>query len=321
MSKDRKLMPIWLVAIIDILIIAAYVGGFYGLYYKVPRQLDNAVLEVPEDSGTIATADTTDYTTDPGEKFAKYFTDEVVSTDTSYSGENISITVEKYTTGSGGHKVTYYVADIYINDITCLQSGFADNTYGIGYTETVLSMDQELNALLAINGDYYGNGNNGVVIRNGAVYRDTSNGMDVCVLYSDGSMSTYSPEEFDADKVVADGAWQAWCFGPELIDEAGSSMTSFNTDKHIARINPRSAIGYYEPGHYCFVVVDGRQSGYSDGMTLNELSQLFEDLGCSAAYNLDGGKSSSMTFQDAEVNHPCDGGREVSDCIMIKEVE
>jgi exopolysaccharide biosynthesis protein len=37
--------------------------------------------------------------------------------------------------------------------------------------------------------------------------------------------------------------------------------------------NPRSAIGYYEPGHYCFIVVDGRQNGYSDGMTLDELAQ------------------------------------------------
>jgi glycosyltransferase involved in cell wall biosynthesis len=39
------------------------------------------------------------------------------------------------------------------------------------------------------------------------------------------------------------------------------------------------------------------------------------------AYNMDGGKSSVMTFADAIVNQPSDGGREVSDSILIKEVE
>ena len=56
-------------------------------------------------------------------------------------------------------------------------------------------------------------------------------------------------------------------------------------------LNPRSAVGYYEPGHYCFVVIDGRQPGYSKGATLMQLAQLFESLGCKEAYNLDGGKS------------------------------
>jgi exopolysaccharide biosynthesis protein len=171
-----------------------------------------------------------------------------------------------------------------------------------------------------MNGDYYGNGSNGVVIRNGEVYRSDVNGSDVCVLYYDGTIQTYSGSEFDINDAIADGAWQAWSFGPELLDESGSSLSDFNTSNHVARENPRSALGYYEPGHYCMVVVDGRQSGYSAGMDLEQLSNLMEELGCTAAYNMDGGKSSVMTYNDDYVNQPADGGREISDCIVIKEI-
>ncbi|MGB4660160.1 MAG: phosphodiester glycosidase family protein [Mobilitalea sp.] len=357
MKIKKKLLPVWLITLIDILLIASYVIGFYGIYYLSPRELASSNIqtvqaqvaaESTETSGTDTTGtDTSDIevtdadsskdtdatdadsstdtetlsvtSDDLKAKFAEYFTDDVVSTSDSYSSSGISITVDQYTTGSGEDTVTYYVADIYLADITSLQSGFAEDTYGVGYTDTVLDMDESLNAILAMNGDYYGNGGDGVVIRNGEVYRSSTSDSDVCVLYYDGIMKTYSAEEFDVDQAIAEGAWQAWCFGPELLDDTGSSMTEFVSDGHVSSINPRSALGYYEPGHYCMVVVDGRQSGYSAGMTLTELSSLLEELGCTSAYNMDGGKSSSMTFDDAEVNQPTDGGREVSDCILIKE--
>jgi exopolysaccharide biosynthesis protein len=94
-------------------------------------------------------------------------------------------------------------------------------------------------------------------------------------------------------------------------------MSQFNSK--VNPENPRTAIGYYEPGHYCFVVVDGRQDGYSDGLTLAELSQLFHDLGCQTAYNLDGGQSSMMVFQDSLVNQPYKGGRNSSDIVYLTD--
>lgn len=335
MKYKRKLLPAWLIILLDVILIAAYTIGFYGIYYLTPRQLESSGIKIVQEAATVTAGETTTETTvdtvtekttsqtavDLASKYADHFTDTVVSTNNSYSSDDISITLDKYTEGSGNDIVTYYVADIYISNIECLQSGFAEDTYGVGYTESVLNMDESLTAILAMNGDYYGNGGDGVVIRNGEVYRSTTSSSDVCVLYYDGTMKTYSAQEFDVDQAIADGAWQAWCFGPELLDDTGSSKTNFTTDGHVKSINPRSAIGYYEPGHYCFVVVDGRQSGYSQGMTLTQLSSLFEKLGCTAAYNMDGGKSSSMTYNDSIVNQPCDGGREVSDCILIKEVE
>jgi len=99
--------------------------------------------------------------------------------------------------------------------------------------------------------------------------------------------------------------------------EDGQALTQFRS--RISGNNPRTAIGYYEPGHYCFVVVDGRQEN-SDGMSLAELAALFQELGCKEAYNLDGGKSSAMVWNGSLVNDPADGGRRVSDIVYIAEV-
>lgn len=252
------------------------------------------------------------------EKFADKFTDTVTQTDTTYTSPDIAISVNKYATGNE----VYYVADIYTSDITAFQTYLADGTYGTGFAETELAMDSDTNALLTINGDSYSydqNTDNGTVIRNGVVYRTAATDSDVCVLYYDGTMKTYSGSEFNAEDAVKNGAYQAWTFGPSLLDDNGNAKTDFNTSSYITGTHPRTAIGYYEPGHYVFVTVDGRQED-SDGMTLEQMSELFAKLGCTAAYNLDGGHSSFMTFNDAIVNSPSNGNNStMSDCLLIKE--
>ena len=249
-------------------------------------------------------------------KFADKYTDTVVITDSSYSSPDIAITVTEETTANG--RTTYYLADIYVRDITCFQSALARGTYGSGYRDSISDMAVLSNALLAINGDYYGNTNEGVVIRNGVIYRANRTNCDVCVLYYDGRMEVMPGSAFDMQQAIENGAWQAWTFGPALLDTDGSALTSFASTGRIISANPRTAIGYYEPGHYCMVVVDGR--GESAGITLPDLSQLFYDLGCTAAYNLDGGNSSIMVWQDAVINDPSGGGRESSDALLIAEV-
>ena len=250
------------------------------------------------------------------EKFADKYTDTVVVTADSYTSPDISISVSEETSADG--RITYYLADIYVRDITCFQSALARNTYGSGYRYSIPEMAALNSALLAVNGDYYGNTNEGVVIRNGVIYRANRTSCDVCVLYYDGTMRVMPGSAFSVEEAIQDGAWQAWTFGPALLDTDGSVLTSFASTNRIISANPRTAIGYYEPGHYCMIVVDGR--GESAGITLPDLSQLFYDLGCTAAYNLDGGNSSVMVWQDAVINDPSGGGRESSDALLIAEV-
>ncbi|MDO4566648.1 MAG: phosphodiester glycosidase family protein, partial [Oscillospiraceae bacterium] len=235
---------------------------------------------------------------------------EALVTETLYESESVRAELLSYEQDG----IVCHVIDIYIDDISSLRSYFAEGTYGRGFREHPLDMALAVGAVCAINGDYYGNSTeNGVVIRNGVLYRSEPNA-DVCVLYSDGIMETYSAEEFDAEEAMELGAWQAWCFGPSLLDEDGAALSDFSS--RVASRNPRTAIGYYEPGHYCFVTVDGRSED-SDGMTLAQLAAFMESLGCEVAYNLDGGKTSVMTFGSEIVNEPVDGGRTSSDIIYI----
>ena len=249
------------------------------------------------------------------EKFAEKYTDSVVVTENSYTSPDISVTVTRETEG----RITYYLADIYVRDITCFQSALARNTYGSGFRDSVEDMALLSNALLAVNGDYYGNTREGVVIRNGVIYRANRTDCDVCVLYYNGVMRVMPGASFSVEEAIENGAWQAWTFGPALLDTDGSMLTDFTSTGRIISANPRTAVGYYEPGHYCLVVVDGR--GESAGITLPELSRLFYNLGCTAAYNLDGGNSSVMVWQNAVINDPSGDGRESSDALLITEVK
>lgn len=209
--------------------------------------------------------------------------------------------------------ITYFVADVWVRNIASFKTAFAGGQYGQGQRERPEKIAEENGAILAVTGDYYGARSSGVVIRNGVLYRDKPY-EDVCVLYIDGTMETYTKQDFDLDTAIAKKAWQAWSFGPMLLKD-GAPIVDYKG--HIGDKNPRCGIGYYEPGHYCLVVVDGREAGYSSGMTIEEFSALFLSLGCKAAYNLDGGATAQMVFQNEVINRPSDGGRKSSDILYF----
>ncbi len=122
------------------------------------------------------------------------------------------------------------------------------------------------------------------------------------------------------EQLVDQGAYQSWTFGPSLLDENGKAKETFVTSDYIMEAHPRTAIGYYEPGHYCFMVVAGRFWDYSRGMFLDEMAEEFEKLGCQAAYNLDGGRPSLMMMQGEIVSRPYyDGPYLIQDGIYITE--
>jgi hypothetical protein len=71
--------------------------------------------------------------------------------------------------------------------------------------------------------------------------------------------------------------------------------------------HPRTALGYDSHRNLLWVaVVDGRQPGYSEGMTLPELTGFLEGLGADKALNLDGGGSSVMVLRGVAVSRPSD---------------
>ncbi len=210
--------------------------------------------------------------------------------------------------------VEYFVADIWVRKIDFLQTAFAKDEFSRKDRERLLKIMERKGAILAISGDFYGARPNGVVIRNGESYRDKPL-YDVLALYKNGEMKTFLNDEWDQEAELEKGVQQAWGFGPMLLDKNAMPMTEFSGIEY-HRHNPRAAIGYYEPGHYCFVLVDGRRKD-SKGMLLAELSSLFHELGCKTAYNLDGGETAILAFEGEFVNIPYKGGRAQTDIIYV----
>ena len=258
-------------------------------------------------------------------KFAEHFSDEVVITENSYKSPEVSVTVTEHRVGEGNQATVYFVMDFYVAQIENFRTCIANNTYQDYSKANILDMAAEHNAIGAVNGDFYSYQFGGVMVRNGELYRQENWGYDICVLFMDGTMETYRHNEYNADvlkQLVERGIWQIWQFGPELLGDNGEPDCSFNTSQAVQFPNPRTAVGYFEPGHYCFLTADGRQDGYSYGLKLDEMAQIFSDMGCKAAYNLDGGGSAVMSFNGDYVNHQSNGGdREISDLLLIAEVE
>ncbi len=72
-------------------------------------------------------------------------------------------------------------------------------------------------------------------------------------------------------------------------------------DKH-----PRTAMGYTTDNKLVILVVEGRNPGVAEGATLNQLAQIFKELHCWEALNLDGGGSSCMLVNGKETIRPSD---------------
>ena len=230
-------------------------------------------------------------------------------TENSYQDAHISIQIDTWRLDD----TTVYIADVTLDSPEYLKTALAQNAYGKNVTETTSAIAARQNAILAINGDYYGSRERGYVLRNGTLYRSSAAAdQEALVIFSDGSFAVIDEGSISADSLLQQGAMQVLSFGPALVadgeitvsqkDEVGKAMVS----------NPRTAIGVVAPLHYLFVVSDGRTS-QSAGLSLYELAQLMQSLGTQTAYNLDGGGSSALYFNGTVVNNPTTNGRRIQE--------
>lgn len=262
------------------------------------------------------------------------------TSDYSYQSDELKIAVKK----NEDDGVTYYVADVWMRNINCFRTAFSSGKFR-GKRQSAEDIASDNDAIIAVNGDFL----NGLVIRNGELYRKAelratptpepfdpyaaptpyyygSGGTETaetarperstCVLYTDGTLKTEEFEDFDSSRAMKRGAWQGWQFGPTLIRDSEPQ-----SDVKKQGRSPRCVLGYYEPGHYCLIVIDGRQKGYSIGMNFDEMKELCSRMGLKEAYNLDGGGSAIMVFNGEIINQPSGSGeaRKLLDMIVIGE--
>ena len=351
--NNKKLISAWWLVAIDVFLIAAILSAFSWYHHIKPLWfgVDDEIVDTPvgtrppsalNDQPLIG-ADGYDYSGGFGLKFGNKFLkndEEIISTDTQYVSHDISVTLQEVNTemeyNGKSYTVQYFVYDIYVRNI--------ENLYTVNVTqrepiEKLIKREEDHSGVLpnlgaaiaAVNGDYWGNAKHTyLAVRNGKILRSSDYILsDICVLYYDGTMETITPQNFNWKELSAKAPYQIWNFGPALLDQQGNMITKYNNDSFdhnvVDQRHPRMGIGYYEPGHYCFVAVDGR-SDDSDGVRMIQMAEIFYNLGCKVAYNLDGGDSSQAYFNgkmyrvDQEREEERQPQRDLYDIICIGEV-
>lgn len=241
--------------------------------------------------------------------------------DYSYQDEGLSVAIKRYQQND----IVYFVADVQVKQANQLMAGLSSDKPN-GREEQIEAIASRNGAVLAVNGDYYGAHKYGTIIRNGQLIRSTTTTRNMLMVDANGNMSVRVDRDKDnaprlGDELVAQGIWQAFEFGPELVRDGQAVTFSPKFDvisTRDTRREPRTAMGQIGPLHYIVVVADGRQDGYSIGMTLPELQQVFIAHGAVTAMNLDGGGSTEMWFQGQTINRPFSGRRDISDIIYFK---
>ena len=217
-----------------------------------------------------------------------------IVTENSYEDDNIRISI----TTRRVENTTVYIADVVLSDPSLLQAGLAGDSFGRNLAEVPSSIAKRNGAVFAINGDYYGFREKVYVLRN----------------VIDEAVVT-------AQELEEEGAQQVFSFGPALVNRGEVRVVEGEEVERAQITNPRTAIGIIEPLHYCLVVSDGR-TRESRGLSLYQLADLMQELGCDIAYNLDGGGSSTMWFNGRVLNKPTTYGdvfeeRTISDIVYI----
>ena len=300
---------------------------------STPETEGNGTVEsskTPSTQQNIPITGTTPITTSQTPESTEPEIEYPIITDRYYKDENIEIDIEDryfHNTYRGNIvRTRYFVIDIKLSDIEYLQTYFRQQN-GKVTKATTSELAGDVDAIFAINGDYFTYREYGFVVRNYTVYRDTArppksstlNGDDTLFIMPDGSLMMFDENDAMFKNGLPSDIYQAFTFGPRLIENNEIMVTERSEVGQSAASNPRTAIGMIDPLHYIIVVSEGRLYD-GDGMTLYELANIMKDLGCKTAYNLDGGSSTTLYFNGQVINTPGrnDGSeRDISDIIYI----
>ncbi len=214
-----------------------------------------------------------------------------------YKNNVLSIDIERlHRTMEKNHPLVYYVAHIRMREYTSYRSGVKT----VYYKPHQYTRSEK--AVFAITGDNIANADKdrkGCLIRKGVFYSNVGR-MDTMVVGEDMTLRILHPEEVVARALLDHGIRDTYSFGPTLVENGEINPL---VNKHfVSQASPRCGIGMVEPGYWIAIVTDGRLPEYSYSIKLDYFAQLFRELGCTVAYNLDGGSSVAMCIMGETIN-------------------
>lgn len=200
------------------------------------------------------------------------------------------------------HETNILVARVKIADPSQLRTAMAAR---YGTTGTVLPdrLAKRVNAVLAINGDFFNFNSTGYLVRQGKLYRDKTNeSLDVLIIDENADFHILidpTPEQTHGFEGTIVNSFN---FGPALVKDGEIVQTTKKLNVGLEKETQRMGIGQVGPLEYICVATEGPEQKGSDGLTIPEFAQLMKDLGAVQAYNLDGGSSSAMMLGGEKIN-------------------
>lgn len=137
-------------------------------------------------------------------------------------------------------------------------------------------------------------------------YRGTVGFSPTDVLFDWIGVEDINGNRFQSEKPGWNECHSALGGGPMLLLKGQPRIDAQLEGFNLEQIAPRTAIGKILDGHILLVIVDGRQSDWSEGVTLPELVEIFMTRTTLDALNLDGGGSSTLVINNKVVNRPAD---------------
>ncbi len=235
--------------------------------------------------------------------------------DMEYKDESIHVWLE-----SGyAFDTPYWAAHVTLSNASQLRSAAA-GSFQSGRCMPSTALAKRVNAILAINGDYFSYISDGYLIRQGEMYRNLPPAPRDTLLIDDNG-DFHIVVSATAEKLAAYKDMRiinSFNFGPALVVDGMAAQKFADRNDAAFEARQRVLIAQMGPLEYLCIVTEGPLERNSKGLTLPEFAQLAASFNVKNAYNLDGGYSSALIFRDKKINAPGNSNhRDINDIIYF----
>ena len=201
----------------------------------------------------------------------------------------------------------------------------ANNSYGSDVQLYASDMARDVNAVIALNGDFYAFRKMGVTVYGRQLYRNEGKNLDTCFITTDGDLVYAHRGELQSDEdtrrfIAENNVLFSLSFGPILVENGVLQSPESYGNYPIGEINniySRSGIGQLGEKHYLIATL-GEQGPYNTRAQLYTFAGYLSAKGCQSAYALDGGQTATMIFNGETFNRvDWDSERTMSDIVYF----
>lgn len=201
----------------------------------------------------------------------------------------------------------------------------ANDTYGSDLQRYASDMARDVNAVIALNGDFYSFRNMGITVYQRRLYRNAGRNLDTCFVTAGGDLLFSHRGELSSDEetrrfIEDNDVVFSLSFGPILVENGVLQSPESYGSYPIGEINniySRSGIGQLGERHYLIATL-GEQGPYNTRAQLYTFATYLADKGCVSAYALDGGQTATLIFNGKTFNRvDWDSERTMSDIVYF----